>query len=413
MAELKTVVSHAEITPTHRFVKQLDVDHKLLRCYTQNIDSLELRLEMSSDLGDKQAARIVQLHGDLDNVICTLCQTTFPFDDPRQVQFRGGTPPPCPECETMQTVRNVAGKRALTIGTLRPNIVLYNEHHSRGDEIAGLTAYDLKRRPDMLIIMGTSLKVVGFKRLVKDLAKSVHELRNGLVVFINNTEVGKEWDDVIDVHIMGRTDNVVARLDEEVRRIQIAADQRRVKRQAGQNVESVLPMLGKRSADAADEADTPPPKKAKLHHQPRSLENEEGGNLAVDIVGKSEVSLSPPPPLVMEDTTATDTDSSTAACSQPPTRRRPARTVAFKRAPATAKAAPPKRAPARKLTAKASKPRAKPSASQPSLTTFSGIRVVKRRQTNNSMCSELLSLPGDPPVKSAIVTLRRGRNAAA
>ncbi|KAI8909449.1 DHS-like NAD/FAD-binding domain-containing protein [Powellomyces hirtus] len=226
MAELKTVVSRAEITPTHRFVKQLDVDHKLLRCYTQNIDGLELRLEMSSDLNDKQAARIVQLHGDLDNVICTMCKSKYPFDDPKSEFFREGSPPPCPECQIMQTVRIVAGKRSVTVGTLRPNIVLYNEHHAKGEQIAGLTAYDVKKRPDLLIVMGTSLKVVGIKRLVKDLAKSVHETKNGIVVFVNNTEVGKEWDGIFDYHIVGATDDVVTRLNVEVECLQAAADAR-------------------------------------------------------------------------------------------------------------------------------------------------------------------------------------------
>ncbi|TPX63428.1 hypothetical protein SpCBS45565_g06628 [Spizellomyces sp. 'palustris'] len=227
MAELKQVINQANTTPTHHFVKDLDERGQLLRCYTQNIDCLELRLQMSCDLSNKQSARIVQLHGDLDHVVCTICQAMFDFSDTFRDDFKEGGPPSCPTCVEMEGVRIAAGKRPLPIGTLRPNIVLYNEHHSRGDQIADMTAYDVKKRPDMLIVMGTSLKVVGIKRLVKDLAKSVHELRNGQVVFINNTEIGhKEWDDVFDYHILGKTDDVVADLEQEMKRLDVTAQLR-------------------------------------------------------------------------------------------------------------------------------------------------------------------------------------------
>ena len=72
----------------------------------------------------------------------------------------------------------------------------------------------------MLIIMGTSLKVHGFKKLVKEFSKSVHEsapsglstgssspkLHAGKVVFVNKTAPGSEWDGIIDYHVAGETD---------------------------------------------------------------------------------------------------------------------------------------------------------------------------------------------------------------
>ncbi|OMH85526.1 NAD-dependent histone deacetylase HST3 [Zancudomyces culisetae] len=41
MGELKQTVKRAECTPTHTFIKKLDQEGRLLRCYTQNIDNLE------------------------------------------------------------------------------------------------------------------------------------------------------------------------------------------------------------------------------------------------------------------------------------------------------------------------------------------------------------------------------------
>ncbi|KAJ1926672.1 NAD-dependent deacetylase hst3, partial [Linderina pennispora] len=48
MGELRDLVSQASCTPTHKFIKQLDEQGKLLRCYTQNIDSLEKRIGLET-----------------------------------------------------------------------------------------------------------------------------------------------------------------------------------------------------------------------------------------------------------------------------------------------------------------------------------------------------------------------------
>jgi NAD-dependent histone deacetylase SIR2 len=109
--------------------------------------------------------------------------------------------------------------RALPIGTLRPSIVLYDEPHPLGDDIGALQSYDLSRQPDLLLIMGTSLKVHGLKRLVKDFAKVVHAKKGGMVVFVNATPPSKEWEGVIDFHIQGETDRWVERVEEEWRKI--------------------------------------------------------------------------------------------------------------------------------------------------------------------------------------------------
>jgi len=109
--------------------------------------------------------------------------------------------------------------RQTPIGTLRPSIVLYDEPHPLGDEISDLQTYDMRRGPDVLLIMGTSLKVHGLKRLVKDFAKVVHEKKTGIVVFVNATRPSKEWEGIIDYHIEGETDQWVERMEEEWKRV--------------------------------------------------------------------------------------------------------------------------------------------------------------------------------------------------
>ncbi|KAJ3281240.1 hypothetical protein HK104_000124 [Borealophlyctis nickersoniae] len=261
MAELKTIISNAKITPTHEFLKRLDERGKLLRCYTQNIDCLERRLEMSSDLGDKKCGRVVQLHGDLDTVICTFCMTVYSFSEEYRAEFLDGTPPACPGCIEQESIRTALGKRTMPIGTLRPNIVLYNEHHAKGDQIADVTNYDLKRRPDLLIVMGTSLKIPGIKALIRALSKSVKTFDKGKVVFINNTEVSG-WDDVFDFHIIGKTDDVVKQLEREVEKLEAisavrAARALKAREEAKLRKERVDMAMAKQEHDDEEDEDVP------------------------------------------------------------------------------------------------------------------------------------------------------------
>ncbi len=121
--------------------------------------------------------------------------------------------------------RVASSKRALKIGKLRPAIVLYDEPHPNGDLIGNLQASDMAKRPDLLIIMGTSLKVYGLKRLVKDFAQIVHSSTNknglggGRVIYVNLTEPsGSEWDDIIDYHIQGSTDVWVCHVENHWRK---------------------------------------------------------------------------------------------------------------------------------------------------------------------------------------------------
>ncbi|RUP46110.1 DHS-like NAD/FAD-binding domain-containing protein [Jimgerdemannia flammicorona] len=218
MAELKTLVSRAHHTRTHSFLRRLHDQGRLLRCYTQNIDCLEQHVDLTADLDPATTPRpgppVVQLHGTINRVKCTLCSANFDFTSQHADLFREGYPPSCPQCEDNERERERLGKRATATGTLRPDIVLYNEHHPYGERIGELQAMDLRRRPDVMIVMGTSLKIVGLKRFVKEAAKVVHAQRNGKVVFVNRTEPGKEWEDVIDYHVLGDTDRWVELVEE-------------------------------------------------------------------------------------------------------------------------------------------------------------------------------------------------------
>ncbi|CCD25412.1 NAD-dependent histone deacetylase HST3 NDAI_0F00930 [Naumovozyma dairenensis CBS 421] len=230
MEKLYSNVKLAQPTKTHKFIAHLKNRNKLLRCYTQNIDGLEeiLGLELSTweDLllkGVKfnniwKNIDVVQLHGDLNSLACTRCYHNFPWSRYWARSLRNGQLPMCPECERKNLLRLKQGKRSNdTVGVLRPNIVLYGENHPSGDIITQGLNLDLSRgKPDFFIIMGTSLKVDGVKKVVKQMSKEVHE-RGGLVLLVNKTNIGdSSWSGVIDYQIMCDCDEWVEYLEEQL-----------------------------------------------------------------------------------------------------------------------------------------------------------------------------------------------------
>ncbi|KIM88645.1 hypothetical protein PILCRDRAFT_62275 [Piloderma croceum F 1598] len=254
ISKLKQSIDVASPSPTHRFIKTLDTKHKLLRSYTQNIDGLEARAGLLGSASQDAKAtgkgkskiktkevKNVQLHGDIHRVRCTFCSAEAPCTEVHLKLFNAGSAPDCPECVTRSEARVARSARPLKIGTLRPAIVLYDEPHPLGDDIGTIQTADISRKPDMLIIMGTSLKVHGLKKLVKDFAKTVHASNGsggkplspknmnksktwtGKVIFVNRTPPpAGEWSDIIDYHVVGDTDTWVDKVIEDWKKMRPA-----------------------------------------------------------------------------------------------------------------------------------------------------------------------------------------------
>ncbi|KAK4227020.1 putative NAD-dependent histone deacetylase [Podospora fimiseda] len=144
----------------------------------------------------------VFLHGSLAELRCFVCARTAPWDDEfRQAETLAGRQPTCPHCAGATAAREERGKRALGVGKLRPDIVLYGEEHPNSHLVSNLVQHDLSLQPDMLLILGTSMRVHGLKVLVREFAKAVHD-RGGKVVFVNFTKPADSvWADVIDMWV--------------------------------------------------------------------------------------------------------------------------------------------------------------------------------------------------------------------
>ncbi len=217
------VQSVASTSQSHKFLRVLRDSGRLVRNYSQNVDMLEEREGLCTDLlqgaGSRSrfsARRIlgqstrdagfaaggcesVSLHGTLGRLRCSLCNAFSDWDAEGRIGATlAGTAPDCPTCTTYSEKRTGNGRRRLAVGRLRPDIVLYGEEHPNSNLIAPLITHDLALGPDVLLIMGTSLRVHGLKVMVKEFAKAVHT-RGGKVVFVNRTKPSEStWGDVID-----------------------------------------------------------------------------------------------------------------------------------------------------------------------------------------------------------------------
>ncbi|KFZ24187.1 hypothetical protein V502_01350 [Pseudogymnoascus sp. VKM F-4520 (FW-2644)] len=225
-------------TDTHKFIRALRDGGRLVRNYTQNIDMLETREGLCAELSRGTGARgrfnpklrkeaqtgnheggkqdsgveVVHLHGSLESLRCGLCARLANWDEDRHVTTLAGEAPGCPWCSENSAKREGKGRRSLAVGRLRPDIVLYGEEHPNAHLVGPLITHDLSLNPDMLLILGTSMRVHGLKVMVREFAKAVHG-RGGSVVFVNQTKPPDSiWGDVIDYWVEWDCDAWVADL---------------------------------------------------------------------------------------------------------------------------------------------------------------------------------------------------------
>lgn len=202
----------ADSNPTafHHMLARMAQDNRLSRLYTQNIDCIESSLPPLLTQVPLPAKapwpRCIQLHGSLDKMVCQKCRHLAELD---RNLFNGPEAPACPACTETDDIRTTTGQRSHGVGKMRPRIVLYNEHNPDEEAIASVMNADIRSRPDAVVVVGTSLKIPGVRRLVKSLCKVVRSRRNGVAMWINNEPpVGKEFEDCWDLIVKGNCEEV-------------------------------------------------------------------------------------------------------------------------------------------------------------------------------------------------------------
>ncbi|CAK8673885.1 unnamed protein product [Clavelina lepadiformis] len=123
----------------HYFIKLLEQKGLLLRAYTQNIDTLERVAGISGE-------KIVEAHGAFHSAHCLECKKEYTQEWVKEKVFNDEIPR-CSECESL----------------VKPDIVFF------GEALPG-RFHELRMKDfeecDLLIVMGTSLKVQPFASLV-------------------------------------------------------------------------------------------------------------------------------------------------------------------------------------------------------------------------------------------------------
>ncbi|KAM0722912.1 hypothetical protein Q7P37_001110 [Cladosporium fusiforme] len=214
VSSMSRMTKDAKPTDFHHMLATLAQEGRLLRLYSQNVDGIDTSLEplqtripLEKD-GKGKWPKTVQLHGGLDKMVCSKCNELSDFDADL---FDGPIAPICGNCETVNDIRtNHQGKRSHGIGRLRPRMVLYNEHNPDDEAIGKVASEDLRRRPDAVIVVGTTLKVPGVQRITREMCNVVRNRKDGMAIWINNDPPpsGIQFSDCWDLVVRGPADAV-------------------------------------------------------------------------------------------------------------------------------------------------------------------------------------------------------------
>ncbi|KAH7161405.1 DHS-like NAD/FAD-binding domain-containing protein [Dactylonectria macrodidyma] len=178
-------------TPTHKFIAMLNERGKLLTNYSQNIDNLEVKAGVPKE-------KLIQCHGSFGTATCIQCgfkmqgEKIFP-------DIKADKIPRCPRC--IQTLRAAGGtvkrKRSAglekkrrrwsadessddseydipTAGIMKPDITFFGE--ALPDEFSRRLTENDRDKVDLVIVIGTSLKVTPVSEIVSWLPPHIPQL---------------------------------------------------------------------------------------------------------------------------------------------------------------------------------------------------------------------------------------------
>jgi NAD-dependent deacetylase sirtuin 2 len=170
-------------TIAHHFIKLLEDEGILRRCYSQNIDGLEGLTGLNPD-------KLVEAHGSFSASHCARCRLEI-SNDIIFPELRAGTPYKCPECARI-------GRESY----VKPDIVFFGE--SLPDRFYQLSQDDFAEC-DLVIVIGTSLAVYPFAGLPTYVGKECPRLLINREL-VGNFRHGKP-DNVRDAFYCGNADD--------------------------------------------------------------------------------------------------------------------------------------------------------------------------------------------------------------
>ncbi|PNF42289.1 hypothetical protein B7P43_G05536 [Cryptotermes secundus] len=189
-------------SPCHRFIKMLEKHKKLLRNYSQNIDTLEQVAGIQN---------VIECHGSFATASCTRCKHKVTADAIREDIFAQRIPR-CPRCPKVALPplndaenKYESYKDLVSRGIMKPDIVFFGEglpeifHESMAKD---------KDECDLLIVIGSSLKVRPVALIPSSIPPDVPQIlinREPLPHFNFDVELLGDSDVIINqiCHMMG------------------------------------------------------------------------------------------------------------------------------------------------------------------------------------------------------------------
>ena len=178
---------------THYFIKMLEIQGKLLRNYTQNIDALEQVAGID---------RLIQCHGSFATASCLRCAHRVSSEQIRD-QILEGHIPYCPRCPTNENLNSIEPSTmievnlAVTSTVLKPDIVFFGEMLPESFDRALVEDRD---QVDLLVVIGSSLKVHPVASIIDYIPPHIPRI-------LINREPVKHVD--FDIQLLGNCDTIV------------------------------------------------------------------------------------------------------------------------------------------------------------------------------------------------------------
>lgn len=123
--------------------------------------------------------------------------------------LQGTDLPGCQECTERNRARSFVGKRPLSIGRLKPDVLLCGESHPDDNEIVEAVKRDVAMRPDLVLVAGTKLERDGPRSIVTRLCKAARR-SGGVAVWISKEKPASLLRPLFDYILLGDCDAIAS-----------------------------------------------------------------------------------------------------------------------------------------------------------------------------------------------------------
>ena len=205
------------------YIGHLAQQDRLVRQYSQNVDWIENQLFSLSTARNVQTRNskrnssrmqikepwlsTIYLYSRLDLMRCQKCSALFfTIAELLQDLFL----PLYSVCYKVNECRLIQRKRVLSLGRLRPDILLYGEKSLNQNAIERVCANDIRARSNAVLVVGTKLNIPEAKRLAIELYQSIRASSiERATIWISKNLSPSTHQHLFDVVLIEDCDNIV------------------------------------------------------------------------------------------------------------------------------------------------------------------------------------------------------------